>query len=177
MLKARSLCLRARKTSDDPTTATAPARTTFPAMSREPCDLLIRAAAFFGDQLNSVSSIHMRCSITANLRATATLVLQSPCPKPSAPTISARGSTARRPFRTDNAEHGITTLRYPARPIDLSRGMVPGGQSDIGTDTSRLLEPDRIVDCRLEAECGDRVDARRGHEPANLIFPRFSGRG
>jgi hypothetical protein len=55
--------------------------------------------------------------------------------------------------------------------------MVPGGQSDIGADTSRLLEPDRIVDCRLEAECGDRADARRGHEPANLsALPGYARR-
>jgi hypothetical protein len=30
------------------------------------------AAAFFVDQLNSVPSIHMRCRMTASLRATAT---------------------------------------------------------------------------------------------------------
>ena len=33
----------ARKKSDDLTTATVPAGTTFPAVSREPCDLLMRA--------------------------------------------------------------------------------------------------------------------------------------
>ena len=39
-------------------------------MLREPCDLLVRyATAFFVDQLNSVPSIHMRCRITASLRA------------------------------------------------------------------------------------------------------------
>src|ERR1700730_5224786 len=42
--------------------------------SRYPCD----AAASFFDQLNSVPSIHMRCRITASLRATATLALRSP---------------------------------------------------------------------------------------------------
>src|ERR1700687_877986 len=40
MLKARSLCSNARKKSDDLTTATVPAGTTFPALSREPYDPL-----------------------------------------------------------------------------------------------------------------------------------------
>src|SRR4029077_4804001 len=35
--------LDARKKSDDLTTATVPAGTTFPAVSRDPCDLLMRA--------------------------------------------------------------------------------------------------------------------------------------
>src|SRR5208282_6446443 len=52
---------------------------TFPAVLRELCDLLMRyAATFLVDQLNSVPSIHMRCRITASLRATATLALRSP---------------------------------------------------------------------------------------------------
>src|SRR6266404_1268786 len=36
------------------------------------------AAAFFVDQLNSVPSTHMRCRMTASLRATGTLALRSP---------------------------------------------------------------------------------------------------
>src|SRR5262249_60917587 len=36
------------------------------------------AAAFFVDQLNSVPSTHIRCRMTASLRATATLALRSP---------------------------------------------------------------------------------------------------
>ena len=43
MLKARSLCSNARKKSDDLTTATVPAGTAFPALSREPYDLPMRA--------------------------------------------------------------------------------------------------------------------------------------
>ena len=43
MLKARSLCSNARKESDDLTTATVPAGTTFPAVSRDPCGRLMRA--------------------------------------------------------------------------------------------------------------------------------------
>src|ERR1700694_5753120 len=46
--------------------------------------------------------------------------------------------------------------------------MASGGQSDIGANTSRSLEACRIVDRRLEAERGDRADARYGHEPADL---------
>src|SRR5580704_13721581 len=46
--------------------------------------------------------------------------------------------------------------------------MASGGQSDRGTDTSRSLKARRIVDCRPEAECGDRADTRYGHEPADL---------
>src|SRR5439155_12162281 len=36
------------------------------------------AATSFFDQLNSVPSIHMRCRMTASLRATATVALRSP---------------------------------------------------------------------------------------------------
>jgi hypothetical protein len=36
------------------------------------------ATSFFFDQLNSVPSIHMRCRMTASLRATATLAFRSP---------------------------------------------------------------------------------------------------
>src|SRR5215831_10014077 len=46
--------------------------------------------------------------------------------------------------------------------------MASGRQSDISTNTSRSLEAGRIVDRRLEAECGDRADTRYGHEPSDL---------
>src|SRR5215475_13057070 len=80
MLQAQSLRLRARKKSGDLTTAIVPAGTSFPAVLREPFDLVIAryAATSFFDQLNSVPSIHMRCRMTANLRATATLAFRSP---------------------------------------------------------------------------------------------------
>src|ERR1700676_1634840 len=69
----------ARKEADDLPTATVPAGTTFPAVSRELCDLLpCYETAFFIDQLNSVPSIHMRCRMTASFRATATLALRRP---------------------------------------------------------------------------------------------------
>jgi len=51
--------------------------------------------------------------------------------------------------------------------------MASGRQSDIGPNTSRSLEARRIIDRRLEAECGDRADTRHGHKPADLhITPR-----
>src|SRR5215471_7371268 len=80
MLQAQSLRLRARKKSFDLTTAIVPAGTSFPAVLREPFDLVIAryaATSFFG-QLNSVQSIHMRCGKTASLRATATVAFRSP---------------------------------------------------------------------------------------------------
>src|ERR1700691_6461869 len=46
--------------------------------------------------------------------------------------------------------------------------MTPCRQSDIGTHTSRSPEARRIVDRRLEAQCGNRADTRYGHEPADL---------
>src|SRR5262249_62403926 len=46
--------------------------------------------------------------------------------------------------------------------------MASGRQSDISTNTSRSLEGGRIVDRRLEAECGNRADTRHGHEPSDL---------
>jgi hypothetical protein len=94
----------------DLTTAIVPAGTSFPAVPREPFDLAIAryVATSFFDQLNSVRSIHMPCRMTASLRATATVAFRSPfrlaslIPQAAAPTISARGSAARRPLRKDN---------------------------------------------------------------------------
>ena len=177
MLQARSSCLDARKKSDDLTTATVPAGTTFPAVSRDPCDLLMRATRqpSSSTTLNSVPSIHMRCKMTASLRATATLALRSPLRLASL----APQAFSRRPFRHAgqqhagcfkqiHAQHGVTALRDSAGPIDLPRGVASGRQSDIGPDTSRSLEARRIVDCRLEAERGDRADTRYGHKPTDL---------
>src|SRR6185437_804582 len=109
MLQARSLCLRARKESDDLTSATVPAGTSLPAAWR---DLRSRyahqaATSLLFDQLNSVPSTHMRCRMTASLRATATLALRSPLrlvslvPQAFSADHSARGSEVRRPPRTD----------------------------------------------------------------------------
>jgi hypothetical protein len=62
----------ARKKSDDLTTATVPAGTTFPACRENPViSYACYAAAFFVDQLNSVPSIHMRCRMTASFRPAA----------------------------------------------------------------------------------------------------------
>src|SRR5262245_49080896 len=46
--------------------------------------------------------------------------------------------------------------------------MATGRQSHISTNTSRSLEARRIIDCRLEAEGGDRIDTWHGHEPSDL---------
>jgi hypothetical protein len=55
-----------------------PAGTSFPAVAGAPYLLAWYTIAFFVDQLNSVPSIHMRCRMTASLRATATFALRSP---------------------------------------------------------------------------------------------------
>ena len=61
MCEARFALLSIRKTKSDLTTATVPAGTSFPAVSRElVISLCAYAAAFFFDQSNSVRSIHMR---------------------------------------------------------------------------------------------------------------------
>src|SRR5215510_7335545 len=80
MMQAQSLRLRARKKSGDVTTAIVPAGTCFPAVLREPFDLVIAryAATSFDDQVNSVPSTHIRCRMTASFRATATLALRNP---------------------------------------------------------------------------------------------------
>src|ERR1700756_2596295 len=80
MLQAQSLRLRAGKKSGDLTTAIVPAGTSFPAVLQEPFGLVIAlyAATSFFDQLNSVRSIHIRCRMTASLRATATVAFRSP---------------------------------------------------------------------------------------------------
>src|SRR5689334_1745844 len=102
MLKARSLCLRARKESDDLTSATVegavslfessqrigrshqrhrPGRDVSSRTWRNLRSRYAHQAAtslLLFDQLNSVPSTHMRCRMTASLRATATLALRSP---------------------------------------------------------------------------------------------------
>src|SRR5262245_47323314 len=67
-----------------------------------------------------------------------------------------------------HAQHSVTALRDSAGPIDLPGGMASGRQPYIGPNTSRSLEARRIIDRRLEAECGDRADTRHSHEPADL---------
>jgi hypothetical protein len=59
----------------------------------------------------------------------------------------------------------ITTATVPGRE---RFGTAWGRQSDIGNNTSRSLEARRIVDRRLEAQCGDQAETRCGHEPADL---------
>src|ERR1700746_3914761 len=78
MLQARSLRSRARKKSADLTTAIVLAGTSFSRLCGNRVFLFVYAAASLFDQVNSVLSIHMRCRITASLRATATLALRSP---------------------------------------------------------------------------------------------------
>lgn len=69
----------ARQASSDLTTATVPAGRHFPPCGGNSVISYARyAAAFFVDHSNSIPSIHMRCRITASLRATATLALRSP---------------------------------------------------------------------------------------------------
>src|SRR4030095_5987299 len=46
--------------------------------------------------------------------------------------------------------------------------MASGRQSHISANTSRSLEAGRIVDRRLEAECGDWTDTWHAHEPSDL---------
>src|SRR5580704_8731366 len=99
----------------------------------------------------------MRCRMTASFRATATLALRRPF---------RLVSLAPQAFSPDH--FGTRVSSTPAASNRYMRSMASGGQSDIGTDTSRSLKARRIVDCRPEAECGDRADTRYGHEPADL---------
>ena len=69
MLQARSLRSRARKKSDDLTTAIVLAGTSFSRLCGNRVFLFVYAAASLFDQVNSVLSIHMRCRMTASLRA------------------------------------------------------------------------------------------------------------
>src|SRR5258708_18195348 len=80
MLAAPPSRLRVRKNSAALPPALVPAGTCFPAVLREPFDLVIAryAATSFFDQVNSVPSTHIRCRMTASLRATATLAFRSP---------------------------------------------------------------------------------------------------
>src|SRR5690242_16075174 len=135
MLQARSLCLRARKESDDLTSATVPAGTSLPAAWRNLRSRYAHQAAtslLLFDQLNSVPSTHMRCRMT-ELARDGNLGLAQPVAfgEPRAPSLQ------RRPFRHAgqkyagrleqiHAEHGVSTLGYSTGAIELSRCMTPG---------------------------------------------------
>jgi len=119
MLQALSLRSRARKKSDDLTTAIVLAGTSFSRLCGNRVFLFVYAATSLFDQVNSVLSIHMRCRMTASLRATATLALRSQfrlaslMPKPLALTISGLGSATRRPLQIDSfAAWRLHTLRF-----------------------------------------------------------------
>ena len=73
----RACSLEHRKTKSDLTTATSRQGPQF-RLRAEACflDYAAWAATSFDDQLNSVPSTHMRCRMTASLRATATLALR-----------------------------------------------------------------------------------------------------
>src|SRR5258708_35265280 len=61
------------------------------------------AATSFFDQLNSVRSIHMRCRMTASLRATATVAFRRPLRLASLiPQAFSADHSTRRPLRKDN---------------------------------------------------------------------------
>src|SRR5499427_8634100 len=145
MLQAQSLRLRARKKSGDLTTAIVPAGTSFPAVPREPFDLVIAryAATSFFDQLNSVPSTHIRCRMTASLRATATVAFRSPLrlaslsPQAfSADHFGTRVSSTPAASKRYLRSNGVTTLRDASRPVDLPGSVASGRQSDIGANTS-----------------------------------------
>src|SRR6516162_10750317 len=124
----------ARQASSDLTTATVPAGTSFPAVLREPCDLLL--CALRGSLLSrpvelspvDPHTVQNDCELTrdSDLGLAEPITLGEPHPP----------SLQRRPFRHAGqqhvgcAEHGITTLRDSAGPIDFSGGMATGRQSD-----------------------------------------------
>jgi hypothetical protein len=66
-----------------------PGRDVFPAVLREPFDLVIAryAATSFFDQLNSVPPSHIRCRMTASLRATATVAFRIALGEPHPPSF------------------------------------------------------------------------------------------
>src|ERR1700722_16140719 len=106
MLQSRSPPqTRAKNRSNSPSPSSRLGRLFLPLAGTRLCPL---SAAIFADQLNSVPSIHMRCRMTASLRATATLALRSPlrlaslAPKPSRLTILGRAAAEPRLLQIDN---------------------------------------------------------------------------
>src|SRR6516225_5243598 len=75
-------------------------------------------AASFGDHLNSVPSIHIRCRMTASFRATATLALRSPL------RFASRMPQA---LSVEDYQVALATFRaacerWPGTPITLRQG-------------------------------------------------------
>src|SRR6516165_11905074 len=144
MLQAQSLRLRARKKSGDLTTAIVPAGTCFPAVLREPCDLVcsLRGNLLLRPvKLGSVDphAVQNDCELARDGDCGLSQPISLGEPQPP--------SLQRRPFRHAGqqhagcfekitAEHGVTTLRDASRPVNLAGSMASGRQSDISANTS-----------------------------------------
>src|SRR6266516_21725 len=66
------------------------------------------------------------------------------------------------------SQHLIAAFRDSARPVDLAGCVSSGRQSDVGSDTSRLLEARGVIDRRKEAKSRDWADAGCCHKPSHL---------
>src|SRR5262245_58484657 len=102
-----------------------PGRDVFPAVLREPFDLVIAryAATSFFDQLNSVPPEPHTVQNDRKLardgdRGLSNCAWRASSPKLLAPTISARGSAARRPLRKDNC---VAWRHHTSRCVPSSR--------------------------------------------------------
>src|SRR5580700_2887005 len=121
----------ARKKSDDLTTATVPAGTTFPAVSREPCDLLMRGTRQPFRRPVKLGSVDPHAvqndrELPRNgdlglVEAVSFGELGSPSLQPR-PFRHAGQQHAGR-FEQIHAQHGVTALRDSAGPIHLPGGM------------------------------------------------------
>ena len=139
------------------------------------CGYAVWAAASLFDQLNSVPSIHIRCKMTASFRATATLALLRLLRLATRMPQALKG----RPFRDARQKHvgslvqiasqqSVAAFRDAAGAVDFAGCVSSRGQSHVGTDIARFVEPRWIIDCREIAKCSDRSDAWHRHEAAHV---------
>ena len=136
------------------------------------------AAACSRVQRNSVPSTQMRCMITANRRASATIAFF--IPRRLAICI-AQALSQDHFFECTHAlsrlvehdpHHLISTARYSAVPIHLARLILGARQPKHRTDGLGFAEPSRYVDGGAIGQRHHRADTRGRHQaPAHFVVP------
>ena len=130
------------------------------------------------DQRNSVPSIHIRLQDGGKFAgdcdtglAEAFAFCDAHAPGfESRPSGNSRQQHIRR-FKQIASEHAVAALGDAACPVRFTRRVSPCGQSHIGSNTARFLEPRRIIDGGEVTECRDR--ATPGTDQDGFACPSF----
>ena len=123
---------------------------------------------------NVVPVVHMRCRMTASLRATAMVAFLAPMrlPRASPQVFSALGRAAKQHFgglEQKAAHHAVSALGDAPDMIDLAGLITPGRHPEVGRHRRRSLEPRWILDAGHIGQGNHRADARCRHQLAGSV--------